>query len=60
MVVDGTRVTTWGGPIKAGDVILLHYRRDLAASLRALDAQLAKAGLHPALLGPYLGDMTGR
>jgi len=52
--VNGTTVRTWGGPLKRGDIILLHYRKDLAESLRALQRELTAAGLYPAQLDQYL------
>jgi peptidoglycan/xylan/chitin deacetylase (PgdA/CDA1 family) len=54
VVVSGSEVATWGGPIRRGDIILLHYRPSLAASLKVLDEALRKQGLRPALLGDYL------
>jgi peptidoglycan/xylan/chitin deacetylase (PgdA/CDA1 family) len=57
--VNGARVETWGGPIRRGDIILLHYRRDLALSLASLKTQLDAVGLHPAPLDDYLPYATG-
>lgn len=37
-----------------GDIILMHYRRDIIASLEHLMAQLRHDGLRPALLADYL------
>jgi len=54
VVVSGEKISTWGGPIRRGDIIILHYRPSLAASLTVLDAALRKQGLRPALLGDYL------
>lgn len=52
--VNGNFVETWGGPIRPGDIILLHYRKDLAYSLAALKMKLDEAGLTPAPLEDYL------
>jgi peptidoglycan/xylan/chitin deacetylase (PgdA/CDA1 family) len=52
--VNGNFVETWGGPIRPGDIILLHYRKDLAYSLAALKMKLDEAGLTPAPLDDYL------
>lgn len=54
VTVNGTTVRTWGGPIRRGDIILLHYRKDLAESLRALKRELDAVGLHPGQLDHYL------
>jgi peptidoglycan/xylan/chitin deacetylase (PgdA/CDA1 family) len=54
VTVNGTTVRTWGGPIRRGDIILLHYRKDLAESLRALQKELDAVGLYPAQLEHYL------
>ena len=54
VVVSGNEIATWGGPIRRGDIILLHYRPSLATSLEVLDEALRKQGLRPALLGDYL------
>lgn len=53
--VNGTRIDTWGkSPLHKGDIILLHYRPDLAASLLAVKTQLDLLGLVPAPLDWYL------
>lgn len=54
VTVNGTTVRTWGGPIRKGDIILLHHRKDLAKSLRALKRELDAAGLYPGQLDHYL------
>ena len=56
VVVSDGRITTQGGPIRRGDIILLHYVKSLDKSLRALDVKLRSLGLSPALLGSYLID----
>ena len=52
--VNGSRIDTWGGPIRRGDIILLHYRADLALSLVSLRTELDRLGLRPAPLDEYL------
>lgn len=52
--VNGSRIDTWGGPIRRGDIILLHYRKDLALSLVSLRTRLDELGLRPAPLDDYL------
>ena len=54
VTVNGSTVRTWGGPIRRGDIILLHHRKDLAKSLRALKKELDAVGLYPAQLEHYL------
>jgi peptidoglycan/xylan/chitin deacetylase (PgdA/CDA1 family) len=45
---------TQGGPLQAGDIILMHFRTDLRQNLEvALNAAVAQ-GLHPAALESYL------
>lgn len=46
--------TATGKPVKAGDIILLHWRPDTQASLEHLLAYLRTVGLRPALLDDYL------
>jgi hypothetical protein len=54
VTVWGDNISTWGGDIKAGDVILLHYVQSLSQSIRTLEAELRRLGLKPALLSDYL------
>lgn len=54
VVVSDGRIATQGGPIRRGDIILLHYVKSLDKSLRVLDAKLQSLGLTPAPLGRYL------
>jgi peptidoglycan/xylan/chitin deacetylase (PgdA/CDA1 family) len=49
----GTLATT-GGPLRAGDIILLHFKPGLGLNLTALLAQIQAAGLHPAQLADYI------
>ena len=47
----GKGFATWnGGPITAGDIILLHFVPGLGDAVQGLLIQLAAAGLHPAAL----------
>jgi len=51
---DGRLDVQGGGPLRAGDIILMHFRRDLRQNLEvALNAARA-AGLQPAALEQYL------
>jgi hypothetical protein len=54
VTVNGPVITAQGGAIRAGDIILLHYRPDLAVSLAVLKARLDRLGLRPASLDDYL------
>jgi len=54
VTVNGPVITTQGGPIRPGDIILLHFRPDLAVSLAVLKFRLDSLGLHPASLDRYL------
>ena len=54
VTVNGRVISTWGGPIRPGDIILMHYRGSLAISLEALSEELDRLGLHPADLADYL------
>ena len=54
VTVWGDVISTWGGGIKAGDVILLHYVKSLDQSLLLLEKELNRLNLKPALLSDYL------
>jgi len=54
VVVDGHNVTTRGGPIRAGDIILLHYRKNLLAGVQTVIDQAHRRGLRFAHLEDYL------
>lgn len=54
VVASDGRIVTQGGPVRRGDIILLHYVKSLDKSLRALDTELRSLGLRPAPLGEYL------
>jgi peptidoglycan/xylan/chitin deacetylase (PgdA/CDA1 family) len=56
--MNGSTMTTWGGPPRAGDVILIHYVRSLDRSLKRLAWELHKQGLHVARLADYLPMKT--
>ena len=54
-VVDGGRLTTrYGGGLKPGSVILLHYTANLAVDLKVAVTAARSAGLRPADLADYL------
>jgi peptidoglycan/xylan/chitin deacetylase (PgdA/CDA1 family) len=46
--------TATGRPVRAGDIVILHWRPDTQASLEHLLAYLRTVGLRPALLDDYL------
>ena len=50
----GKRLSTWGGPMKAGDIVLLHWDNRTDQTLRNILAAAAKQGLKPARLSDYL------
>ena len=52
--VNGRTITTWGGNIRAGDIILIHYVGSLAKSLRRVEKELHRLHLTPARLSDYL------
>jgi peptidoglycan/xylan/chitin deacetylase (PgdA/CDA1 family) len=56
--VNGLTITTWGGDIRAGDIILIHYVGSLAKSLRRLENELLRLHLRPARLSDYLNSGT--
>lgn len=56
--MNGSTMTTWGGPPRAGDVILIHYVRSLDKSLKRIAWELHKQGLHVARLADYLPEKT--
>lgn len=56
--MNGSTMTTWGGPPRAGDVILIHYVRSLDKSLKRIAWELHKQGLHVARLADYLPMKT--
>jgi peptidoglycan/xylan/chitin deacetylase (PgdA/CDA1 family) len=52
---DGVIVTA-DGPLRAGDVILMHFKPGLGARLQLVLAQIEAAGLRPARLVDYLSS----
>ena len=50
----GRNLRTWGGPIRRGDIILLHYIQSLGESLDYLHHELDRLGLKVADLNDYL------
>lgn len=52
--LNGRTITTWGGNIRAGDIIIVHYVNDMAQSLRRLERELRRLQLTPARLSDYL------
>ena len=43
--VRGRQVSTQGGPLRSGDIVLLHYRKDLIQSLQVVVDQAHRLGL---------------
>ena len=54
VTVNGEKIATYGGPIKAGDIILFHWRKDLHISLKKVLSEAKRLGLTPASLADYL------
>lgn len=54
VVVSQGRITTWGGPIEAGDIIIFHFDNQLLSNLKLAWYVAALQGLHPARLEDYL------
>ncbi len=51
---DTGSIVTAEGPLRAGDIILLHFKPGLGLRLRNILSQVAAAGLRPAQLADYL------
>ncbi len=51
---DAKLQTASGGPLRAGDIVLLHFKPSLLGDLQFLMGQLQALGLRPALLERYL------
>lgn len=51
---DGGTLSTAGGPLRPGDIILLHFKPGLGINLSVLLDQIAAAGLRPARLADYV------
>ncbi len=52
-MTDG-RLTTWGGPLQPGDIIIMHFDNHLLLNLQVAYHLAALQGLHPARLEDYL------
>ena len=52
--VNGEKIATYGGPLKAGDIILMHWRKNLHLSLQKVLSEAKRLGLTPANLSDYL------
>jgi len=48
------RLTTWGGPLQPGDIIIMHFDNHLLLNLQIACYLAALQGLHPARLEDYL------
>jgi peptidoglycan/xylan/chitin deacetylase (PgdA/CDA1 family) len=48
------RVDTQGGPLQAGDIVLMHFRTDLRRNLEVVLNTIHSLGLRPAYLSDYL------
>ena len=51
---DAGTLSTMGGPLRPGDIILLHFKPGLGLGLQALLAQIQASGLRPAQLADYI------
>jgi peptidoglycan/xylan/chitin deacetylase (PgdA/CDA1 family) len=54
VTVNGARIATYGGPMRSGDIVLLHWRNDLHVSLEKVLREAKRLGLRPASLADYL------
>jgi len=54
VVANQGRITTWGGPIEPGDIIIFHFDNQLLSNLKLAWFIAALQGLHPARLEDYL------
>jgi peptidoglycan/xylan/chitin deacetylase (PgdA/CDA1 family) len=52
--LNGKTITTWDGKIHPGNIVLVHYVRSMAQSLRQLEIRLKRQGLTVARLSGYL------
>lgn len=55
-VADSGTIVTADGPLRPGDIILLHFKPGLGLKLRAVVAQASAAGLRPASLADYIAS----
>ncbi|HNJ22630.1 MAG TPA: polysaccharide deacetylase family protein [Microthrixaceae bacterium] len=53
-VADSGSIVTADGPLRAGDIVLLHFRPGLVLRLYTVLTQIQAAGLRPASLSDYL------
>jgi peptidoglycan/xylan/chitin deacetylase (PgdA/CDA1 family) len=53
---DAGAIVTADGPLRAGDIILVHFKPDLGLKLEFVLAQIQAAGLRPARLADYLAS----
>ncbi len=53
-VFRGNLRTASGGPLRPGDIVLMHFRRELPFELQSLSEILGRRGLRPAHLEDYL------
>ena len=52
--LNGKTITTWDGKIHPGNIVLVHYVRSMAQSIRQLEKRLKLQGLTVARLSDYL------
>ena len=52
--LNGKTITTWDGKIHPGNIVLVHYIRSMAQSIRQLEIRLKRQGLTVARLSDYL------
>ena len=52
--LNGKTITTWDGKIHPGNIVLVHYVRSMAQSIRQLEMRLKRQGLTVARLSDYL------
>ena len=52
--LNGRTITTWDGKIHPGNIVLVHYVRSMAQSIRQLEIRLKRQGLTVARLSDYL------
>jgi peptidoglycan/xylan/chitin deacetylase (PgdA/CDA1 family) len=59
VTVNSGSYQTWGGPIKAGDIVLMHFTPSFASDFRLLRARMAARHLEFGDLRDYLGAGPG-
>lgn len=55
--MNGWVMTTWGGPIRAGDIVLVHYVDSIGLSFKRLRREMESQGLRPAILTDYINGV---